>query len=369
LDLIDNDEVHNVLECIKLDNVHFVENTDPSVTWSALVRQFEEYPLLDVSNTNAAADDIVNDLSENFKRIYGALLCTSELLIEFSPRNGPVVVQSLYKALVSPVLFGHSNSTSFILNLVQDYKMYFPYAYTFSRRIGRSPHMTLQQWRDCLFPDMADAEGDAATGPMSTADWDMSGLEEGEDSDGEDQKSINDAVIAARSPQRRRATRMNSSAAAARNTSRTTSPGRATGAGADLLMSSEDSLLEIQDLSFVSGNEDNGQKQLSPAVRNRQEGSRQRLPQGNAGKGANPKQGNSTSRFSSALAGAVSSSDEEGVSNYKKGGKGRSDGRDERREDEISLDELRAIFDQSLGDGSDLAEKRYAMDTDVECIH
>lgn len=356
--LLDNDEVQNILECIRLDNVYFVENTDPSVTWSALVLQFESYPLLDVSSTNSATDDIVNDLSENFKRIYGALLCTSELLIEFCPRNGPVVVQSLYKALVSPVLFGHSNSTSFILNIVQDYKMYFPYAYTFSRRIGRSPHMTLQQWRDCLFPELTAGKDDGATGPMSTADWDMSGLEEGEDSDGEDQKSINDVVIATRSPQRRRATRMNSSAAA-RNISESSPVGtraRTTGAGADVLMNSEDSLLEIQDLSFVSENDDARQKRYEP---------RKRVSHGHKGNGDSTKHqpGNSAMRISNALAGAVSSSDEEGMSNYRGSSRGdqrgRIDLRSEADKQELTLDELRTIFNQSLEGGSDLAEKRY----------
>ena len=364
LELLNNDDVHNVSESIKLDNIYFVDNTEPSVTWSAVILQFESCPLLDVSNTNTDIEDIINGLSENFKRVYGALLCTSELLIEFCPRNGPVVVQSLYKALVSSVLHGHSNSTSFILNIVQDYKMYFPYAYTFSRRIGRNPHMTLQQWRDCLFPE-ATQHTSVLDNPMTTTDWDMSGLEEGEDSDGEDQKSINDAIMAAhQSPQRRRATRMTMSVAA-RNGRSGVSTTRQIAAGAetedDLLLSSADSLLEIQDMSLDDSK--GGGRHQSTSPLNRSNGSGHKAPSSRAAPAP------SSSRFAKAMAAVMSSSEDDNdedevtkvhLSPTRAGKEEERHGRGGVRgaAGGVTLGELRTIFDEVKERGSTLVEKR-----------
>jgi hypothetical protein len=106
------------------------------------------------------------------------------------------VVSSLQRAVISPIVLGHTNATSFLLRLVEDYKVYFPYTYTFCRRIGKSPNLTLQDWKDTFFPpssssgggdqDRGSKGGDLSASGLqdfSLDNWDMSGLEEGEDSD------------------------------------------------------------------------------------------------------------------------------------------------------------------------------------------
>jgi len=326
LQLLDNDEVEKVVECIKEDDTEFMDSADPSVIWSAIISGFSAVPILDISSSNSTTDDIVNDLSENYKRASGSLLCTSELLIEFHPRNAQVIVQSLYKALISPVLYGHSNTTTFLFNLLQDYKMYFPYMYTFCRRIGRSPNMTLQQWREALFPDMPETENNVQA---LTADWDMSGLEEGEDSDGEDQASLKATALSAVSPKPKRATRMSSLSRRSpqkqtiKDTQEVRSRHRSD--SADVLMqtmsSTDDMVMEIQDMSFGSVTSDQGRS--VPSHRGaRDVGS--------------PIHQQSRHQYR----------EREGSSSTSQGGN-----------EEVTLEDLRAAFEQSLDEDSDLAEK------------
>jgi hypothetical protein len=216
LELLDNNEVAHFLDSIHEDQSEFIEDADLSAIWSAIIKGFEEYPILNLSQTNSSINEIIPFLSDSSKRAYGALICTCELIVEVSPRCAPVIVQSLYKVFISPILIGHSNSTSFIFSLLQDYKLYFPYFYTFCRRINRSPTTTLQQWREYFYPKHStttttNIQDDEIQNLAQ--DWDMSGLEEGEDSDGEDQKSILGPSVSVmiKSPViKRRTTRMSS---------------------------------------------------------------------------------------------------------------------------------------------------------------
>ena len=268
LEILENQDVVKFLEYIRQDTTEFIEDDDCDISsiWSAIVRGFEESPILNISGTNSTADEIVNTLSDSSKRAYGAFLCTVELIVEICPRCASTIVQSLYKVFISPILIGHSNSTSFIFNLLQDYKMYFPYSYTFCRRIGRSPTTTLQQWREYFYPKQpssSSSQQQIDEVQDLSHDWDMSGLEEGEDSDGEDQKSIlgpPTSVLNSPAMTKRRTTRMSTTHQRR---------GRAGGGGgvdqrqppnnslsADLLVqmqsSGDGSLLEIQDMSFES---------------------------------------------------------------------------------------------------------------------
>lgn len=260
LEILDNQDVKNFLESIRQDNTEFIEEANVSAVWSAIVRGFEESPILNISRTNSTADEIVSQLNDASKRAYGAFLSTSELIVEVAPRCAPTIVQSLYKVFVSPILIGHSNSTTFIFSLLQDYKMYFPYTYTFCRRIGRSPTTTLQQWREYFYPRHQ------STDEVQTLsqNWDMSGLEEGEDSDGEDQKSIPGPPISVmKSPAviKKRNTRMST-------TRQRKGPKlHSNSLSADLLVemqsSGEDNVLEIQDMSFDTPKSNRNQNSLS----------------------------------------------------------------------------------------------------------
>jgi hypothetical protein len=259
---VDTSEVISYLEQIRDDQIDFIETADSSTIWSAIVRGFEEVPVLNISRTNVSTDEIIGSLTDASRRAYGSFLCTAELIVEVCPRSAPTVVQSLYKAFISPILTGHSNATSFLFNLLQDYKMYFPYTYTFCRRIGRSPTTTLQQWREYLYPTLPPPQVRDEIQNLSQ-DWDMSGLEEGEDSDGEDQKSVLGppiSVLSSPSINRKRTTRMSSAQQQRRdlivnvNQSRKPNPNDVS---ADLLVqlqSSDDSgsILEIQDMSIGS---------------------------------------------------------------------------------------------------------------------
>jgi hypothetical protein len=260
LEILENQDVVKFLEYIRQDSTEFIEdeNCEISSIWSAIVRGFEETPILNISGTNSTADEIVSTLSDSSKRAYGALLCTIELIVEICPRcASTTIVQSLYKVFISPILIGHSNSTTFIFNLLQDYKMYFPYSYTFCRRIGRSPTTTLQQWREYFYPKQPSQQQQQIDDVQDLShDWDMSGLEEGEDSDGEDQKSIlgpPTSVLNSPAMTKRRTTRM-STTHQRRGDQRQQPPNNSL--SADLLVqmqsSGDGSLLEIQDMSFES---------------------------------------------------------------------------------------------------------------------
>lgn len=197
LELVDGPDVDDLYDSIKegrLTAEDFDNISDPSVIWSAILKGFESTPIFTVSTTNVSADDVVHRLSDSYKRACGPLLCTSELLLEYFPHNAAILVSSLQRAFVSPIVLGHSNATSFLLHLAEDYKMYFPYTYTFCRRIGKSPNITLQDWKDTFFPpgkDQDKAGGGGGSGELNASgiqdisidNWDMSGLEEGEDSD------------------------------------------------------------------------------------------------------------------------------------------------------------------------------------------
>lgn len=170
---------------------------DPSLIWSAIIKGFEDTPIFTVSTTNMSPDDVVHRLSDSYKRACGPLICTAELLLEYFPHNSAVIIASLQRAFLSDIVRGHTNATSFLLHLVEDYKMYFPYSYTFCRRIGKSPNITLQDWKDTFFPPSASSggsdkdKGGSGGGELNISgiqdfsldNWDMSGLEEGEDSD------------------------------------------------------------------------------------------------------------------------------------------------------------------------------------------
>lgn len=248
------------LECIRQDTTEFIEETDCDISsiWSAIVRGYEESPILNISRTNSSTEEIVNTLFDSSKRAYGAFLCTVELIVEICPRCASTIVQSLYKVFISPILIGHSNSTTFIFNLLQDYKMYFPYSYTFCRRIGRSPTTTLQQWREYFYPKQPSSQQQLDEVQDLSHDWDMSGLEEGEDSDGEDQKSIlglPTSVLNSPSMTKKRTTRMSTTHQRRGGTDqRQQLPNNSL--SADLLVqmqsSGDGSLLEIQDMSFES---------------------------------------------------------------------------------------------------------------------
>jgi hypothetical protein len=204
LELIEGEEVNDLFENIKEGRMtaeDFDNISDPSLIWGAIIKGFEATSIFTVSNTNVSTDDVVHRLSDSYKRACGPLICTTELLLEYFPHNSAVIVSSLQKAFISPMVLGHSNATSFLLHLVEDYKMYFPYTYTFCRRIGKSPNVTLQDWKDTFYPSASSNSvqdkgsgkkgngsggGDLNTSGIqdfSLDNWDMSGLEEGEDSD------------------------------------------------------------------------------------------------------------------------------------------------------------------------------------------
>jgi len=155
LELLEGADVPDLLESIKegrLSAEDFDNISDPSLIWSAIIKGFEDTPIFTVSTTNSTPDDVVDRLSDSYKRVCGPLLCTAELLLEYFPHNSAVIVASLQKAFLSDIVRGHTNATSFLLHLVEEYKMYFPYSYTFCRRIGKSPNVTLQDWKDTFFP-------------------------------------------------------------------------------------------------------------------------------------------------------------------------------------------------------------------------
>jgi hypothetical protein len=188
----DVDELYDHIKEGRITAAEFDDISDPSLIWSAILKGFESTPIFTVSTTNMSADDVVHRLSDSYKRACGPLLCTAELLLEYFPHNAAILVSSLQKAFVSPIVLGHSNATSFLLHVAEDYKMYFPYTYTFCRRIGKSPNITLQDWKDTFFPPGGTVKDqDTGGGELNTSgiqdfsmdNWDMSGLEEGEDSD------------------------------------------------------------------------------------------------------------------------------------------------------------------------------------------
>ena len=194
LELIDGDEINDLLDKIKDGRITAEEYgniSDPSLIWSAIIKGFEAAPIFTVTTTNSSPDDVVHRLSDSYKRACGPLLCTAELLLEYFPHNSAVIVASLQKAFISSIVLGHSNATSFLLHLVEEYKMYFPYSYTFCRRIGKSPNITLQDWKDTFFPSSSNDDKKESGGDLNVSgiqdfsldNWDLSGLEEGEDSD------------------------------------------------------------------------------------------------------------------------------------------------------------------------------------------
>jgi hypothetical protein len=219
--------------------------------------------------------------------------------------------------------------------------MYFPYSYTFCRRINRSPTTTLQQWREYFYPKHSTIQTDTSGGGGDeiqnlSHDWDMSGLEEGEDSDGEDQKSILGPSISIlrKSPaMKKRTTRMSSTnqrrgmdkhhqhpslSLSADLLVQMQSPGGRSGAGGG----DDDGLLEIQDMSFETPKSHRNPNTLS--LHSDSEKSSPKIWENSHQRSTPPKSDRKTSIV----------------------------------KETISLEDLRKAFSQSLDDDdSDLAEK------------
>ena len=181
------------------------------------------------------ASKISDGLPGHMQRLLGALMCTIELLVEVNSRNAGVLVGHLN------VAFKSSISQRLILDLIQNYRGYFPYSYIFIRRIGRTPNAPLGLWVDELMnkdDSIEDIEieshqpssarslgGDMVISrtrsalseddepPQSAANrhkWQVSDSEEGEDSDVEDVSLTYESKSSA---PKKRMTRMSSSPA------------------------------------------------------------------------------------------------------------------------------------------------------------
>jgi hypothetical protein len=187
---------------------------DNSVFWSAVVYAFRDCPIHDFVSDDL--ENVMHDLSDGYKRACGPFLCTAEFLVEEFPGNATTVVTSLFTALVPTKFIDQGKSAGVLLNVLQDYKSYFPYTYTFCRRLGRSPNFSMDDWKKCLFGDVLTSHAThlqtAEVTPATTSNpWDVMTFEE-DDSDDEKADFIRPTPLVVKaSPRRKRVTRMSSS--------------------------------------------------------------------------------------------------------------------------------------------------------------
>lgn len=209
---MNTNESYDILESLRQGITPFVSADDiTSVNdfWSAIIMAYEGSPLLSPSSVAKPIETIVNPLPDYEKRAYAALMCTVESIVESHTQHTQNIILSLYKALISPKVVDQSASTSFLLKILTEYKVYFPYSYSFARRLSKTPHVPIQKWYEFLFSTSLEDSTDSnlltspAANPTSDIldDWDLSGLEEGEDSD-------NAEAVPLRRPKKKKMTRM-----------------------------------------------------------------------------------------------------------------------------------------------------------------
>ncbi len=214
-------------------------NVDANTIWNGVMQVLEQHPMVFKNGDSFPdASKISDGLPGHLQRLIGALMCTIELLVEVNSKNAGVLVGHLNSAFVSSI------SQRIILDLIQNYRGYFPYSYIFIRRIGRTPNAPLGLWVDELMnkddsiedieigshqpPSSARSLGgdmvvsrtrsalsdDDEPAPQSAVGrqkWQVSDSEEGEDSDVED--VVNAAYESKSSAPKKRMTRMSSSPA------------------------------------------------------------------------------------------------------------------------------------------------------------
>ena len=228
-----------------IEDFNKAENS--SSMWSSIIQTIKDNPIFEKNQDFSDASKLSTSVPGHVLRLLGALLCTIELIVEINNKNSEFVVLSLHKIL------GHTISASVLLDLVQNYKSYFPYSYMFIRRIQRTPTAPISMWKDALFSmdsasannnfnssngerssDLVISRGKARSAlsddengfpnrdnlntivDSSSSKWAVSDSEEGEDSDVEDVVIPYGGTAISSSNSKKRMTRMSSSSPAKR---------------------------------------------------------------------------------------------------------------------------------------------------------
>lgn len=212
LEIVDSNEVQRILKEINSgETIELDEIVDPSAFWSAVVYAFQEFPIIQASDNSI--DDAIKRVSDGYRRACGPLLSTAEFLVETYPNNCKTIISSLHMAFVEPNAM--DSAPSLILALLQDYKSYFPYTYTFCRRLGRSPTLTMDQWTKYLFQsdDTNNSSITNSKGKNATTPWDIRQSEEEDEHSSDDDRADYKPtpLVVKASPRKKRVTRMSSS--------------------------------------------------------------------------------------------------------------------------------------------------------------
>lgn len=202
-----------------------------SALWSAIIKSVEGRHLLGHPTARDDLGQLTSSLAVHIQRLLGALLPAADLIAQENSNNVPTLVQSMRRVL------GIDFPEVHLLDLFQNYRSHFPYAYMFIRRLGRTPNALAHLWEKVLKPTpsnnkssddsdiigRSDKQGNANAGDDSDEDnlqranhsdpkWLVSDSEEGEDSEDDDaldQKRQHSRVH----HQKKRMTRMSASPA------------------------------------------------------------------------------------------------------------------------------------------------------------
>lgn len=109
-----------------------------SIVWNAIVRIARS---LSLGTVFTSSDQDYSSLPVHVSRFIGAFLSSFEIILEQNTN----LIQDLSNVLFEVFADSDSNQHDLIVQLLKDYKDWFPYSYMFNRKIGRSPKSSFDQ--------------------------------------------------------------------------------------------------------------------------------------------------------------------------------------------------------------------------------
>lgn len=134
----EDDEIQQVFSSILTGEAmrsDFESVSSLGVLWMALVRVART---IDISPAADALPDF-SFLGADEGRFFGAFISTFEVLMENRSSDAGLLVGCLSQVFLDRELDNNLSTESTLLQLVREYKDLFPFAYTFNRRVSRSP--------------------------------------------------------------------------------------------------------------------------------------------------------------------------------------------------------------------------------------
>ena len=112
--------------------------------WNALIEALQGSDILEIVSGKDLTS-LTSSMPVHIQRLLGGILAVSELLCQVNTNNASAIVDSLRLILAPDFPEG------WILELVQNYRSYFPYSYMFIRRMGRTPNAPVDAWERAIY--------------------------------------------------------------------------------------------------------------------------------------------------------------------------------------------------------------------------